>query len=165
MEFQQIIDVEKFARAQDRYVGQLEAAALSRLKGMVNPSSKPLKYEIQGALTERREPQIQCTIRGAVYLQCQRCLGDLFLEMKNSSTIIFVESEDKLPLIEDEDESVDYVILPESLDLMALIEEEIILALPLVPRHPEGECKELSAQKDQEQKASPFAVLAKLKQS
>lgn len=167
MEFQQVIDVEKFARGQERYAKKLNAANLPRLKGLINPSSQPLQYEIQGSLTARREPQIQCTIRGSVYLQCQRCLGDLLHEINFDSTVVFVDDEDSLPLIEDEDESVDYVVKPESLDLMTFIEEEIILALPLVPRHPEGKCKELSAQEEEDQakKPSPFAVLAKLKQS
>ena len=165
MESQQIINVEKFARSNELRKGQVDTSILPRLKGLINTSTQLLDYSIEGSLTTRREPQIKCTIRGSVYLQCQRCLGDILQPIEVDSTVVFVQDEEKLPLIEDEDQAIDYVVLPDSLNLAELIEEEILLALPLVPRHEEGKCIELSAQQDSGKKESPFAVLAKLKQS
>jgi uncharacterized protein len=50
------------------------------------------------------------------------------------------------------------------LDLLALIEDEVILSLPLAPRHDEGQCESVERRKSDE-KPSPFAVLAKLKRT
>jgi uncharacterized protein len=51
--------------------------------------------------------------------------------------------------------------------LMDLIEDELILALPIIPRHPEGECPRDESQGGEEggQRAAenPFAVLRSLK--
>jgi uncharacterized protein len=50
------------------------------------------------------------------------------------------------------------------LDVRALIEDEILLSLPLAPRHPEGECaSRFETQSDEDAAQSAFAKLAALK--
>jgi uncharacterized protein len=67
---------------------------------------------------------------------------------------------DRLDEVEDDDE-VDAIEAEPRLDVLALIEEELLLGLPFAPRHPDGECA--PATNGLQQKASPFAVLAGLK--
>ena len=87
--------------------------------------------------------------------------------MDASSTLVFVSDESKLPLVEEEDEATDYVVAESPLDVRALIEDEIILALPISPRHAPGECGESAATPAtaSADKPSPFAALARLKRS
>jgi uncharacterized protein len=68
---------------------------------------------------------------------------------------------DKLDEAEEDDDAMDAIESELRLDVLALIEEELLLDLPFAPRHPEGEC--VPAANDLQQKANPFAVLAGLK--
>jgi uncharacterized protein len=69
----------------------------------------------------------------------------------------------------DEEMEDEVLELPRSLDLRELVEDEMLLALPLVPRH--AQCPEplprsfgdVDEVEEAEQKANPFAALAALK--
>jgi uncharacterized protein len=64
----------------------------------------------------------------------------------------------------DEEEFVDTIPAMDRVDLRELVEEEILLALPMAPRHPAGECRLRPVEQVGAQgSASPFAVLARLK--
>ena len=61
----------------------------------------------------------------------------------------------------DTDSEDDVLALGPSFDLIELIEDELLLAWPLVPRH--EHCAQPAHQGDAEPAQSPFAVLANLK--
>jgi len=65
---------------------------------------------------------------------------------------------------DDEDELVDIIPATPHLDLHATLEEEVMLGLPMAPRHAEGECHVPGEGGGGERRPSAFAVLAKLKQ-
>ena len=75
--------------------------------------------------------------------------------------LVLVGSEAELPPIEEEDETEDYLVADEPLDIRDLVEDAVLLALPMVPRKPglEGEV----GVKEAVRKESPFAALARLK--
>ena len=114
---------------------------------------------------------VQLRAHAVVPLQCQRCLGPLAELLEVERSIRFVRGEDLAARL-DEEADDDVLSLPPALDLHALVEDELILALPLVPRH-EGPCPEplLSAQSANENASAqpadkephPFAALASLK--
>jgi len=99
------------------------------------------------------------SLQGACTLRCQRCLGELNYPVDMTSRLLLLPA-DKLGEVEDDDD-VDAIEAEPRLDVLALIEEELLLDLPFAPRHPEGEC--VPATNGLQQKASPFAVLAGLK--
>ncbi|MES2354757.1 MAG: YceD family protein [Pseudomonadota bacterium] len=161
----QSIDIKDFTRLGSVLVGDVKVSDLSRLQNLIVPGQEELRYELQGGFSARHEPQITCIMRGAISLQCQRCLGSFSYLVDIDATLVFVGSESELPAIEEENESVDYMVAQEKLDLVDLIEEEVILALPFAPRHDEGECDEWLEQEAASDKPSPFAALTKLKRS
>jgi uncharacterized protein len=69
-----------------------------------------------------------------VLLQCQRCLQDMTEPLVVDRRIRFVRSEAEAARL-DEDSDDDVLALVPRLDLQELFEDELILALPLVPRH------------------------------
>ena len=69
----------------------------------------------------------------------QRCLGELVHLLDLQTVILLAENENKLFRL-DETETVDGFLAVSDLDVLALIEDEIILSLPISPRHREGEC-------------------------
>ena len=65
------------------------------------------------------------------------------------------------PYLEEEDE-IDRIPADAHLDVLALIEDEVLLGLPLSPRHEFGVC-EAAAGNAPAGEQHPFAVLRKLK--
>jgi len=101
-----------------------------------------------------------------VTLQCQRCLQAMRQPLAVDRRFRFVRNEQEAARLDEEIED-DVLELPARLDLMELLEDELILALPIVPRH-EGACPEplpLPADTlvDEAEARNPFAALAALR--
>ena len=76
-------------------------------------------------------------MRARVTLECQRCLRPLRRTIESESKLAFVTQEDA-PLPADHEPVVGD---PRRVDLEALVEEELLLAVPLIARHaPSEEC-------------------------
>jgi uncharacterized protein len=111
------------------------------------------------------EPERWLHLRASttVPLQCQRCLGPLAQPIEVDRRFLFVADEDEAERLDEESED-DVLVLQPRLNLGELLEDELILALPIVPRH-EGECPEplRPAGEDDTGRPHPFAALAALR--
>lgn len=100
-----------------------------------------------------------------VVLQCQRCLRPLEEAVHVDRHFRFVADEDTAAALDDEIED-EVLALPKTLNLRDLVEDEMLLALPLVPRHdvcPEAIPMQFGDVQEVEEKANPFASLALLR--
>ncbi|MCO8091861.1 YceD family protein [Acinetobacter pseudolwoffii] len=110
-----------------------------------------------------------------VPMECQRCLETVEIELVSSFHLALVDDES---LIERLDEDADFIVLGESeattkgdydapatADLLALIEDELLLLVPLSPKHEFCEHKHQPALEEvvEEKRDNPFDVLAALK--
>jgi uncharacterized protein len=101
--------------------------------------------------------------RAEVGLQCQRCLQPLREALQVDRQFRFVRDEDEAARLDEESEE-DVLALPPRIDLLELLEDELILALPIVPRH--DVCPHplpLSQEDDADEAPHPFAALAALR--
>jgi len=73
-----------------------------------------------------------------------------------------LQEEDGLEQTESDD-LPDSIAPNRHLDVTALLEDEVLLSLPIAPRHAESECVAIYRQVDQEGERHPFAVLGQLK--
>ena len=82
------------------------------------------------------EPEIRLHLQAhtALQMSCQRCLQPLTVLLDVQPSLRFVRGEQQAEAL-DEDSDEDVLALTPSLDLLPLTEDELILALPLVPRH------------------------------
>ena len=100
-----------------------------------------------------------------VVLQCQRCLLPMTDAVRVDRHFRFVADEDTAAVLDDEIED-EVLVLAKSLNLRDLVEDEMLLALPLVPRHdvcPEAVPMQFGDVEAVEEKANPFAGLAILR--
>lgn len=110
---------------------------------------------------------LQLQAEAGVTLQCQRCLQALQQRLQVDRPFRFVATEAEAEAL-DEVAEEDVLVLAPRLDLRELVEDELILALPIVPRH-EGACPEPlplaggPPPEEAESRPNPFAVLAALK--
>lgn len=97
-------------------------------------------------------------------LECQRCLKPVPVAIEVARNFLFVQGEEAAAQLDAETDD-DVLAMPRVLDLRELVEDELLLAMPLVPRH--DVCPEpLPIRVDEEapdDRPNPFAVLAALK--
>lgn len=106
----------------------------------------------------------------SVPLTCQRCLGMVAVPLAFDRWFRFVADEATAELLDDEVEE-DLLALSADFDLLGLVEDELLMELPIVPTHEVcptelpylGAGGDADAEEPGEGKPNPFAVLAKLR--
>jgi uncharacterized protein len=109
---------------------------------------------------------LQLQARARVARQCQRCLQPVLLALDVDRAFRFAPSEDEAAALDAESED-DVLVLSRQFDLRELVEDELLLALPIVPKHEQCPALLVVAATSQAVKAAepthPFAALAALK--
>ena len=161
------LDLDRLARDAARIDGVLPGASMARLAQDALAAPGPVNW---AARAERRAvtggvPQLWLHVEAdcELTLTCQRCLQPLPLKLTVARPLRFVADEAEAQRL-DEVCDEDVLTLPaQGLDLPALLEDELILALPLVAMH--DSCPQpLSLHADADAPAAnPFQVLEALK--
>lgn len=158
-----VIDTLEFARSGERLGGILPVASLKRLEDILYDTTGELEYEIRGTRDSRRREQLQLSVSGTLRLQCQRCLGQFDYTLGVASVLALVARGARPDTDLDELEAPDAIEASAELEVAGLIEDEVLLALPLAPRHAEGTCaRRLGEQPTGAGPAPAFAQLAVL---
>jgi len=158
------VDGLKFAADGGRLSGKLALSGLPRLFDVLTTRegwlSCALSGEREAGADGRMRSVLRLVVTGRLGLRCQRCLADVCFDCAIDSRLLLVPEGEAWP--EDEMDSDEYDALPVdgALSVRDLVEEEVLLALPLVPRH--VDCLPPGGM-EQESGPSPFAALAKLK--
>ena len=155
-----VIDSLAFAREAGSLQGELPIAGLTRVLDLLADSVGCLAYRVEGRMGPRSRSQLWLEVGGTVTLCCQRCLEGILYPLEVRSLLEFVDNEDELTQEEIEDDSKDFLLAQKELDVMALIEDEIILALPAAPCH---ESCVMPTAGQGSARISPFSVLTGLK--
>ena len=155
--------------------GQWPLAGMNRLVDSLFEAAEAasvIDWSASGALLPASgggtEVWLQLRASVAVSLQCQRCLHAVLQPLAVDRRLRFVRSEAEAERL-DETSDDDVLVLMPRLDLHELVEDELILALPLVPRH-EGPCPDplpmpVDDLADEAPAPNPFAALAALRNS
>jgi uncharacterized protein len=160
------IDSLEFARSGMELRGEAAIAEMSRLQDVLATPEGRVSYVLCGLPDENGKSLLKLALNGICNLRCQRCLQALSYSISTESLLMPVPKEElENPGLEaaglDEDE-IDRIPADSHLDVLDLVEEEILLGLPLVPRHEPGTCQ--AAMKDSSRpEDSPFAILRGLK--
>lgn len=120
---------------------------------------------------------LHLTASALVPLTCQRCMGTVNMPLEVNQWYRFVATE-AIAMAEDDESEEDLLVMEPQFDLLAVLEDELLMALPLVPMH--GECPTPPVMQVGEEalapvagndgddqrpgeKPNPFAALAQLK--
>jgi uncharacterized protein len=134
---------------------------LERLEGSVADERGELRYEVTAVLDRQRRKAVSCIIEGFVFLICQNTLEAFRHEISIRERLVLVDDEAGLPPVEEEGEDEDYVVAEGPLDIRDVVEDAILLSLPMVPRKPGVE--EPVGRGQDKPGESPFAALARLR--
>jgi len=188
------LDVFEFARSGRQAAGVVRVSQLPRMLNEVPAevsaeqrdtaftwqAEGSAQTELQEDGTEGLQPYLRLAVHGVAWLECQRCLTpyEQALNVDATYRIVATEAEaEEFPLDEDE---VEVIVGSRQFDLVDLIEDELLLSLPLIPKHEvcpqvheslvsgvsgedgEAEQDEIAAD-DEPKRPNPFAALRSLK--
>ncbi len=167
------LDVEPFAREAGHLEGRWPLGSLARLASWLTEaaSDRELRWTADGERTERTGADDEIWLRlradAPLAMTCQRCLGAIEVPIAIDRRLRFARDEAAAEALDAELDD-DVLALTRSLDLRSLIEDELMLALPIVPRHercPDDAPATLAPSEPTDEVASPFAALAALKKT
>ncbi len=161
------VDLHEMARRGAELEGDFALAPMPRLATALSESAGDarvrwvLRAQLRGLPGGGTQPIAELEVEAELPLQCQRCLSTVRVPVVDHARFRLVDVEPELSDAELEgDEEALCAAAP--LDLRELVEDQLILALPLVPMH--DSCPQPLAAPPQELSPSPFAALARLKQ-
>ena len=163
------IDSLDFARNGRKISGEVQIAELARiLDGLENPRGI-LSYIVQGGGDKQDTLFLDVHVVGQCSMRCQRCLNGLDYPILIDSRLL-LRDQSEMDVLEDkvaggEDEEFDSILANAHLDVLDMLEEEILLSLPIAPKHELGACQVTNGENSHREEKNPFAVLAKLKSS
>jgi uncharacterized protein len=159
-----IIDNLAFSKKHERIEGDIFALSLSRLSEMlhvdsdVDQSESTIHYLLKGNVDSVGRHYLHLEINASLLVDCQRCLSKMPINL--SLVFNYLISEQALGEVDiselDEDDDFDLQPASVSMNVAELIEDELLMAMPISPTHSEN----CSVEKMQSgERPNPFAVL------
>lgn len=138
------LDVAAFAKAAQTLAGEAPQAAFERLSASLLPGPDGSRTAVHwSALGELRRPRVgpveswlhlSCSTRGR--LTCQRCLEPMEVDLIVDGRAFRFAPDEATAAELDEEIEEDVLVTSTAFDLLNLVEDELLLTLPWVPRHP-----------------------------
>ena len=137
------VDPWRFCRDGQSWETRSEVAAFPRLAHEFTQGA--LFCRVVGRVDQRGSLSLQLTVSGDVQLTCQRCLGSMPYKVEVERTLYLARNEAEMERLDALPDS-DAIQAGEILSLVDLVEDEVLLSLPLATMHAEGECPVPGAQ-------------------
>ena len=150
------IDGLAFARNAAVLKGRLGMESLPRL-AQYGCSRSFLDFVLTGEINEHSKAGLKLAVEGSVRVQCQRCLGSLELPLHVEAQLEFASSEADIMAADDD---VERVVAGREMSVAGLVEDEVLLALPMAPMHEQCEA---AAGSGANARPSAFLALAALR--
>lgn len=143
--------------------GTLPVQRLERLAPLLYSTEGELAVRLDFRLDERRIRTLKGVIEGKVSLICQRCLKRLEFPVDLKFSLGVVSNETELDRLPDGYEPL--LVSGEPIPTIAVVEDEVLLAVPAIPLHADGTggCELGYRNPALPEQDNPFAVLKKLK--
>jgi hypothetical protein len=129
------LNLERFTRQQQTISGDFEPMRLPRLKPFLAGKEGEIRYTVAGSEAAdpsgRRVRRLKCIILGWFLVTDPESLEPQHYDLSIKSSLVLVDEESQLPPLEEELPDEDHVALGQEIELQDLIEEEILLDLPL----------------------------------
>jgi uncharacterized protein len=151
-----------FAMRQQVLDGEIPLANMTRLHTILADggdlaSDSHIRFKLTGQSQHYHLPSLHLILEANLPMLCQRCLAQMSVPIQLHFEYV-VSAEESAAL--DESDEMDWVEQSDAMDLQALIEDELLIALPIAPVH-SPLCKQLNLESGE--KPNPFSVLKALK--
>lgn len=170
------LDLRKPGMHKAHFEGGLVPAQLPRLRGLLAADEGDIHAAISCDTDEQRRTVVSVMVDARVSVRCQRCLEIFQRPLSSTSELAVVKTDEAAAALPD---TLEPLLADHEVDLWAVVEDELVLAMPVYSYHHNEACIEqlagtgflaASEQKENEGEAiaqtrsdSPFDVLAQLK--
>jgi uncharacterized protein len=160
------LDIKAFAEEGAHLQGEQRLREHGRL--LAETQGRGASGEIRNPLHVQPEIWLHLQANATLTLTCQRCLAPVDVPVSVDRSFRFV-SDEQVAAAQDEESEEDVLALSRSFDLLELVEDEMLMEMPLAPRHETCPMPVKLAVEDADfdsvsvQRENPFAVLGKLK--
>jgi len=157
-----VLDVWRMVSARRHFEGTLPLTAFARLRDSLVDAEGECRYSLEFGRDAMNQAFVEVRAEADLPLQCQRTLERYLQPVKVVQQLGLITSEAQEAALP---EGMEPVLVPESGELSAidLVEDELILAVPVVPINPESSLPESVWPLEDEVKPNPFTVLSALK--
>ncbi len=168
------LDILSFAKNATSISGDDALDLFPRLKGedLRESPNEIVHWSLRGEEinSEDGENQIWLHLQAQTQLTltCQRCLTPANFDLEVSRSFRFVANE-QVALAQDDENEEDLLVIDRKFNSLELIEDELIMSMPIVPTHPSchntylASLAQENAQSTEFERPNPFAVLEQLK--
>jgi DUF177 domain-containing protein len=159
----QSINPLRLAKSRERIKGSLVLDSLERLKAVLLENTGKLEYSLSFDFDESGTCIVESAIDSQLILECQRCLKPVVIEIHRISLLGVINDKNEIDALAKEYEPLQ--LDEENITVEELLEDELLLSIPISPLHAENECtgQEILDQVNADAKLQPFAALAALK--
>lgn len=159
-----LIDNIAFAKKNERLSGGLLFAQCPRLADVLKDAAGHQQNQVQYTLLGKTDATgrlfLHLSINCELTTQCQRCLDNVALQFQLDFDYLIVDNIDEAEGDElDSEDTYDLQQASKTMDLVQLIEDEVLIAIPIAPMHANN-CGQSKVQSGE--KPNPFAVLKEL---
>lgn len=166
------ISLSKWEDSGFEWQGDIKPTSFERLAASLTDEHEQTDLQLLTNLYRRNHVlHLSFKIEGEVWLTCQRCLQPVATDLTDDYDIALLDDESQASLV---DEEQDYLLLDEIVDeqkperllpLKKLIEDELLLKMPLAPKHDDCEMsvEQFGELPEEEESENPFAALSALK--
>ena len=169
-------DPRKLARQEVQFEGSLALNQFGRLVDSLADDKGEVQVALRFFMSEDHRVVLAGSVEANLNMICQRCLDVAEMPVQADFQLMGVLTDEQAKALPEDYEPLMYG--EEPVELLPLLEEELLLALPLIPFHPPEDCPvqqgyttetdqeariAAAAAEEERKETSPFSVLAKLK--
>lgn len=158
------INVLQLAQQHVTLVGKLPLSEMKRLRSSLLDDSGTVACELNFGIDEEGIRYIKGNLTVELELECQRCLKPVKYIINDELMLAVVLSNTQADNLASHYELL--LVENDMQELLPIIEDELIVRLPIVANHNDTDCKLILAKQKikTDKKSNPFASLSKLKQ-
>ena len=158
----------RLARSQRLLKGRLPLSRMPRLVNSIEDDAGEIDVALKFDVDDSGIAWLEGQLEGTLPLCCQRCMQPLLMPIDTIFKLAMIESESEIEQLGEQYEPL--LLEDDSLvSVVELVEDELLLELPIVPKHDTVECNageeivEQVSEVKSDSKKNPFDVLADLK--
>lgn len=164
-DFPELVDPWRMIDMRREFGGTLPVSRLKRLQTMLADSSGQLMFDLSFRRDALDRALIDVSVNGEVQMVCQRSLKPFAVTVAVDNVLALYRHE-----VEERSAECEYdpiLVSDGQVSIAELIEDEVMLSLPLVPKNPQHAVIEPEVQEQEPEpvQPNPFAVLQQLKDS
>jgi len=160
------IEPYRLAASAEHLEGDIPLGSMPRVIGVLGEQAGSCRVSLRFGTDPQRLRFIEGNLQASVHMPCQRCLQPVPIDINSEFLLGLVASDEQAAQLPRQYEPV--LVENDHLALIPVIEDELLLSLPQVVYHEEGDCPvsrdQLQSGAEAEmERHNPFSVLGALK--